>query len=436
MRLAAFCFSFLLVSPLLAQGSDDCISALVISGPGPHAFDNSTATTDGLADPLCLAFGSDQVEQDVWFRWTAATTAPTLLSFCGQTTVDTKVAVYDGVTCSDIMLACNDDACGFQSELTFSAVAGAEYLVRVGTYPTAPGGIGTFDLSPQVPIVNPGNGHSYLVVNDGPDWHVARAGAEAMNFNGLTGHLVTITDQAEHDWIVANLTFTRPWIGLIQNTSSSTYAEPGGGWEWITGEPLVFTFWATGEPNDNPVGENYGEWHGGGWNDMLATSTAPSEYIVEFDGLVGGPSLFCDPANNTSSGQPVTLENSSFSGPGRYHLEADGGPLAQFGYFLVSAGELPNPVTVSQGLLCLSAPLGRYTGVTSATLNSLGRFDAAGVLQNLTGTSSVGSGYDIPAVLPDPPAGVITSGDTWLYQLWFRDVGGVSNFSNGIAVTF
>ena len=436
MRLTLLCLSSIFLTPLLAQGSDDCLLALAITGPGPHAFDNSVATLDGAADPLCLAFGSDQVEQDVWFRWTAAVTAPTQLSFCGQTTVDTKVAVYDGVTCNDIMLACNDDSCGFQSALTFAAVAGSEYLVRVGTYPGAPGGIGTFDFTPQVPVVNPGNGHSYLVVNEGPDWFTARAAAEAMSFNGLTGHLVTIVDQAEHDWIQANLVFNRPWIGLYQNTTSSTYAEPAGGWEWITGEPFTFTFWAAGEPNDNPVGEDFAEWHGGGWNDMVGSSTTPTEYIVEFDGLVGGPGLFCDPANNASSGQPVTLENSDLSGPGLFHLEAEGGPVDQFGFFLISASESPSPIAVSQGLLCLAAPIGRYSSNAGPALNSLGRFDSAGVLQNLAGTSSVGSGFDISSALPDPPAGVIASGDTWLFQLWFRDLGGASNFSNGIAVTF
>ena len=80
-----------------------------------------------------------------------------------------------------------------------------------------------------------------------------------MSWSGLGGHLVTITDQAEMDWIQANVPYDRAWIGLEQNTSSPTYSEPTGGWEWVNGEPFVYNNWYTGEPNDNPAGENAGE---------------------------------------------------------------------------------------------------------------------------------------------------------------------------------
>ena len=76
-------------------------------------------------------------------------------------------------------------------------------------------------------------------------------------------------------------------------------------------------------------------------------------------------------------------------------------------------------------------------------MNSLGRFDAGGVLQNLAGnaTSTGGSGYDVPAELPYSPAGqVIQPGDTWSFQCWYRDQvttpGDSANFSNAIDVLF
>jgi hypothetical protein len=68
-------------------------------------------------------------------------------------------------------------------------------------------------------------------------------------------------------------------------------------------------------------------------------------------------------------------------------------------------------------------------------LNSIGRFDAGGVFQNLAGTSTVGSGFDLPATLPSPPGGTINPGATWNFQLWYRD-GAASNFSDGILVMF
>ena len=68
----AFATLALSAAGAFAQGADNCANAQVISGLGPHMFDNSAATTDGMPDPLCSAFGSDQVENDVWFEWTAS----------------------------------------------------------------------------------------------------------------------------------------------------------------------------------------------------------------------------------------------------------------------------------------------------------------------------------------------------------------------------
>ena len=102
---------------------------------------------------------------------------------------------------------------------------------------------------------------------------------------------------------------------------------------------------------------------------------------------------------------------------------------------MVSAGANPTGLAVSQGLLCLSPPLGRYSATAGPGLNSLGSFDAGGVFQSLAGGSATGSGFDVPAVLPNPPGGVITSGQTWHFQLWYRD-GTASNFSDALSVTF
>ncbi len=145
--------------------------------------------------------------------------------------------------------------------------------------------------------------------------------------------------------------------------------------------------------------------------------------------------LFCNPANPHSGGGFATLGTSTVSGPGFFHLEAIDGPPDQFAYFLVSGSFADPGLPVSQGQLCLGPPQGRYSPAAGGSLSSIGQFDGAGVLQNLAGTSSVGTGFDVPAALPSPPGGVIAAGDTWYFQLWYRD-GAASNFSDGIAVTF
>ena len=147
---------------------------------------------------------------------------------------------------------------------------------------------------------------------------------------------------------------------------------------------------------------------------------------------------FCEAANPNSTGVPVTLSVSPIATGSGIHLDATGGPTNQAGFFLVSTGaNIMAPI--SQGLLCLDSPQGRYNPAAGGALNSLGLFNAAGDLANIAGTGgTTGLGFDIPVSLPNPPGGSITSGSTWHFQLWYRDTnpGTVTNFSNGVSVTF
>ncbi|MDE0915133.1 MAG: hypothetical protein OSB57_08120, partial [Planctomycetota bacterium] len=150
---------------------------------------------------------------------------------------------------------------------------------------------------------------------------------------------------------------------------------------------------------------------------------------------IDGTSLFCNPANTHSGGGSATLGSSNFSGSGLFHLDAQYGPVNQFGYFLVSAGSMDPGIAVSSGEFCLIGPIGRYNPAAGGSMNSIGVFDGAGVFQNLAGTSATGSGFDVPLNLPNPPGGTINPGATWHFQLWYRDGAG-SNFSDGASVTF
>ena len=436
MRILLLPTLLLLAGAAQAQG-DDCSAPLPLN-LGSNPFDLTGFSDSLYYDGACA---SHDGFEDIWFTYTPATSDVHVFETCGSD-FDTIIRVFDGSACGGICIAGNDDACAmsngvnYASSLTVGLAAGQSYLVQVETWDQGVVGLSDLQISIDAPVVNPNNGHAYYVVNQATDWDTAKAAAEALTFGSFTGHLVTIQDQAELDWIMGNLNVTRPWIGLYQNTASSSYSEPTGGWEWVTGEPFTFDNWAAGEPNDNPAGENTAEMFGNGeWNDIQSFNAWTNSYIVEFDGG-GGPALFCSPANVNSTGSAVTLASSDQSGPGVYHLEAEGGPFDQFGIFLVAAANIPSGIPVSDGLLCLSAPIGRYSTTAGPGLNSIGKFDAAGVLQNLAGTSTVGSGFDVLAVLPSPPGGVVVSGATWNFQLWYRDVGGASNFSDGISVTF
>lgn len=132
--------------------NDDCSAPTAITGPGPHNFDDTFASTgtQGQAQPLCNSLGSTAIENDVWFCWTAPSTSAFEISSVGGTFVDTKIAVYGGCGCPvGAALSCNDDSCGTpQSTLAFNATAGQSYTIQLGTPQGFTGGTGSFTILP------------------------------------------------------------------------------------------------------------------------------------------------------------------------------------------------------------------------------------------------------------------------------------------------
>lgn len=136
------------VPPPPPPPNDDCANAESISGCGSYLYDTTWATDDGLGDPLCYKFGTSQISHDVWFSWRAPSTGIYTLDTCIAGGIDTKLAVYEdlGVCPPSPALDCNDDTCGLLSTITWNASGGQSYLLRVGTFPSAPGAPGFFDL--------------------------------------------------------------------------------------------------------------------------------------------------------------------------------------------------------------------------------------------------------------------------------------------------
>ncbi len=177
---------------------------------------------------------------------------------------------------------------------------------------------------------------------------------------------------------------------------------------------------------------------------VRAWATTPcNEYdltIGQANGCGGVPIqyTFCDPANPNSSGVPTQLEAIGGSGiKSGIRLESSMGPGGQFASLLVSDAFHQPGTTLGLGRFCLAPAgfaFGRYNRFGSE-LNSLGVFDGTGRFVNLVGTSSTGYGFDVPTFVPTLNR-FIRAGETWHFQLWHRESGGGSNFSNGVAVQF
>ncbi len=89
------------------------------------------------------------------------------------------------------------------------------------------------------PVTNKTTGHRYYLLSPNT-W----AGAEAEAVT-LGGHLATINDAAENDYVIS--LFARSgwpyWIGLND-------AESEGEFRWVSGQALGFTAWGDGQPSD------------------------------------------------------------------------------------------------------------------------------------------------------------------------------------------
>lgn len=123
------------------------------------------------------------------------------------------------------------------------------------------------------------NNHRYELITCGT-WSQCRDAALAKG-----GSLVTVRNQAENDWLVANLLPATngdygAWIGL------SDAASPGTDY-WQSREPVTYTNWTSGNPSRGP--EHYVHIYRSGsrqgeWNDLINDSGV-TQAVVEYGPL-------------------------------------------------------------------------------------------------------------------------------------------------------
>lgn len=162
-----------------------------------------------------------------------------------------------------------------------------------------------------VPLIGP-SGNAYEFVRaETISWDDASTLANEAVFEDVNGHLATIFDQAENDFVLSLLTGVggSVWLG-------GSDAAVEGEWRWVTGEQfwqgiwqgeagpdVPFANWIAGvEPNNHLEGEDYltmlgpdvfgwGNAAPGLWNDMSPSTMNRLErsdfyihgYVVEYD---------------------------------------------------------------------------------------------------------------------------------------------------------
>jgi hypothetical protein len=129
--------------------NDECTGATPLA-LGGNPFSTIGATGQTVLPSTCTSFGSVNINNDVWFTYTATATGTATVSTCGTATFDTRLGVFGGSCTSLEFIACNDDApgcTGFTSTVTFEAVCGETYYVVLGAFATTGVGTGTVTVT-------------------------------------------------------------------------------------------------------------------------------------------------------------------------------------------------------------------------------------------------------------------------------------------------
>jgi formylglycine-generating enzyme required for sulfatase activity len=134
----------------------------------------------------------------------------------------------------------------------------------------------------QWTVASGGNGHWYArVIRGTRNWSTLRAYAESVG-----GHLATVTSPGESAFLVNRLLVADSFcfVGGVQPASAP---EPATDWRWVTGEPLIWTNWSPGEPNNYSQSvdeDSMAIWGSGQWADVNedAYLTTCNHAIVEW----------------------------------------------------------------------------------------------------------------------------------------------------------
>ncbi|MCP5024541.1 MAG: hypothetical protein GY930_22605 [bacterium] len=468
--------------------NDDCPSP-VITGIGIFPFDvNSANATDSLVPQAACAARPTNFK-DVFFTWTCPSDGHYEFYTEDDLTVgyDTIMVLYDGNACdgSGCIDYDDDDGANFASNInTITAAvpgpltAGDTYVIQVGAWDNVIIPTGTNQLT--IDAVGPPP--AYCVDTTYQNNNAGSAGG-AVYFD------LTASGSLTFDSIDTNFVeLAGTPVGIeIWTIPGQSYAgqEVGGSWSQIgvddgtaiaegLGAPTTLNF---ASPVSLPaglnaialvaVGSSHAYTNGTGTNQnfmstngaitldlgsatnvaFIGTLLTPRVWngtLCESSGVPSVGTAFCSPSDPNSTGSSTTLTGSWITGGGisggmsDLHLEVTDGVSGELGYFLVGNSFADPGAPVSNGYFCLASGPYYRCNVAGTTSNSIGIFDAAGVLQNFASTSSVGSGFDVPDTISGTVM-VILGGSTWNFQVWHRDTPtavGSSNFSNGLSVTF
>ncbi len=117
--------------------------------------------------------------------------------------------------------------------------------------------------------------NTYFISNSTSSWTDAFMASRAGGW-----HLADIHSAAENDLLNTNLGDSQPWIGLTDRAQE-------GDFRWVTGEPVTYTNWRPGEPNQVGEEDFVAFWDNTGiWNDFDDAADGLKKHYAEVEGAL------------------------------------------------------------------------------------------------------------------------------------------------------
>ncbi|WP_462273638.1 PKD domain-containing protein, partial [Methanohalophilus sp.] len=189
-------------------------------------------------------------------------------------------------------------------------------------------------------------GHYYESVysSSAISWTSAKSAAASRSLEGMQGYLATITSAEENAFLGSKVS-ADAWIGASDATAEGASE---GNWKWVTGPENGTTFWnngniegvynnwASGEPNNADVDDEYehyahmyGNQAGKYWNDYPNSNVEVYYYLVEYGGMEGDatPQLTTTVTVHVNSVNDAPTKPGEFTSPTSGQVKQGGNSL-------------------------------------------------------------------------------------------------------------
>ena len=164
------------------------------------------------------------------------------------------------------------------------------------------------------------DGHTYYRLENS-DWTTAEENAVRM----LGGHLVTVDDAAEDQFLQSTFGSVRLWLGLNDAATEGTFV-------YTSGASFVFSNWESGEPNGQGDEDYVMKYTNGPWNDVRDLADPPGIGPIYGVVEVETPAALYvvqGPVTNPDNGHTYyRLSNSDWSDAEAFAVNVLGGHLA------------------------------------------------------------------------------------------------------------